>query len=76
MGYAEIRIQREIRQLRREVKETRTQESQTRLGCLDLVNALDELVTSLGGSDAPASARFTELVGQARLLLAPAPTGE
>jgi len=76
MGYAETRILREIQQLRREVKETRNQEKQTRQGCLDLVHALEEFVTSLEGSKAPASARVTELVSQARVLLAPAPTGQ
>jgi len=75
MGYSEIRIQREIQQLRREVKEARTQEKQTRQGCLDLVHALEEFVTSLAGSSAPASAKVTELVNQARVLLTPTPTG-
>jgi hypothetical protein len=75
MGYAELRIQRELRDLRRDVTETRAQERQTRQGCLDLVLALEEFVTSLEGSKAPASARVTELVSQARVLLAPAPTG-
>jgi hypothetical protein len=76
MGYTEIRVQRELQRLRREVKETRTQERQTRQGCLDLVHALEEFVTSLEESNAPVPARVTELVGQAGVLLAPAPTGE
>jgi len=76
MGYAEIRVQRELRQLRQEVKETRERERQTRQGCLDLVHALEEYVRSLEGSNAPAPARVTELVSQAGVLLAPVPTGE
>ena len=74
MGYQEARIQREIQQLRREVKETRNQEKRTREGCLDLVHALEEFVTNLAGSSAPASARVTELVGQARDLFHPEST--
>ena len=76
MGYPTIRIQRELQQLRREVKEARTQERQTRQGCLDLLHAVEAFVTSRGGSNATASARFTELANQASALLAPAPTVE
>lgn len=76
MGYAESRIQRELQQLKREIKETKTQEKQTRQGCMDLVHALEEFVTNLEGSSAPASARVTELVGQARDLFTPATTAD
>jgi hypothetical protein len=76
MGFAELRIQRELQQLRREVKEAKNQELQTRQGCLDLVQALEEFVTNLEESEAPASARVSELVGKARVLLAPDSIGE
>jgi hypothetical protein len=73
MSYSELRILREIQQVKRETKEARTQERQTRQGCLDLVHALEEFRTNLDGVGAPASARYTELVDQARSLLEPAP---
>jgi len=75
MGYSELRILRELQNLKREAKEARTQERQTRQGCLDLVAALEEFMANraLEGADAAATARFTELVGQARTLLALAP---
>lgn len=76
MGYAEIRVQREIQQLRREIKETRLKERETRQGALDLVQALEEFVTNLEGSAAPASAKVSEFVSQARALLAPPPAAE
>jgi hypothetical protein len=76
MGYAEIRVQRELKQLKREVKEARAQERQTRQGCLELVHALEEYVRSLEGSNAPAPARVAELLSAAGVLLAPAPTEE
>jgi hypothetical protein len=71
MGYVEIRIQRDIQQLRREVKATKARGEQTRLGCLDLVSALKELATSLDGTDDLAAARVTSLVDQASALFDP-----
>jgi hypothetical protein len=76
MGYTELRILRELQNLKREAKEARTQERQTRQGCLDLVRALEEFMTNLAAEGrAPTSARIDELLGQARMLLAPAPEG-
>jgi hypothetical protein len=76
MGYAEVRIRSELQKLRREVKEARTRENQIRQGCLGLVRALEEFVTNLEESDALASSRVTELISEARVLLAPVSSGE
>lgn len=73
MGYTEVRLQREIQQLRKEVRETRTQEKQTRQGCLELLHAMQAFVTSLEGADLPARARFAELVTLAEARLTPVP---
>ena len=73
MGYAEIRIQREVQQLRRELKEAKARDEQTRAGCLDLVQALRAIVASRGGSEAAEFAQVTELVEQAGRLFDPPP---
>lgn len=75
MGYTEVRLQREILQLRKEVREARTQEKQTRQGCLELLQGLQEFVTSLEGPSTPARSRIAELLTRAGALLAPAPDG-
>jgi len=71
MGYTEVRLQREIHQLRNEMRGAKAREAQTRQGCLDLVHALTELVTSLEASGMPTASRFNDLLGQAGGLLAP-----
>lgn len=76
MGYAEMRMQREVQQLKRDAQLAKNRERQTRQGCLDLLDAMKEIVTSLEGSNVTASAKAAELVAQAGACLAPDPDGE
>ena len=71
MGYAEARLQREVQQLKRDAQMARNRERQTRQGCMDLVQALREIVASLAGSGAITPARAAELVEHAGVFLAP-----
>lgn len=75
MGYTELRILRELQNLKREAKEARSQERRTREGCMGLLQALEECMANLAveGAGAPVSARFGELLSGARTLLEPTP---
>ena len=71
MAYSEMRLRREVQQLRRELNSAKDRERRTREGCMDLVHALARIVSSPGGSGAEEAPTASDLVERAGLLLAP-----
>jgi len=71
MAYTDVRMQREIHQLRSEVRGAKAREAQTRQGCLGVVQAMLELVTRMEASGMPDASGLNELLEQAGILFAP-----
>ena len=71
MGYAETRMLNRVQQLERSLQKAKARERQTRQACLDIANALLEIMASAAGTNTPVPASATELARGAGLLLAP-----
>ncbi len=71
MSFSDARIRSEIQQLKRELGKAKERERQTRQGCLDLVDAMREIVAGRENSTPTDAATAKELVDQAGILLAP-----
>ena len=71
MGYAETRLLGDVQRLKRDLAKSQERERQTREGCMDLLQAVRNIVPGAEDSSTAATATTRALVDRAAALLAP-----